>query len=308
MSNDYFRFKRFCVCQGRSAMKVGTDGVLIGAWCGVGQNVKQILDIGCGSGLISLMLAQRTENEKSIIKAIDIDTESAVQAAENFEASEWAERLSAECVSLQDYSRRGEDKFELVVSNPPFFVDSLKAPDVARNNSRHCDTLTHEELLKYSSEMLENGGRLAAECVSLQDYSRRGEDKFELVVSNPPFFVDSLKAPDVARNNSRHCDTLTHEELLKYSSEMLENGGRLAVVLPSVEAKRMVDLSAVYGLVPSRLCIVKSTERKGEIRRLVEFVKTSEWIKCQIEQLCIHSDGDYSDDYKALTKDFYLKF
>ncbi len=241
MSNDYFRFKRFCVCQGRSAMKVGTDGVLIGAWCSVGQNIKQILDIGCGSGLISLMLAQRTENEKSIIKAIDIDTESAVQAAENFEASEWAERLSAECVSLQDYSRRGGDKFELVVSNPPFFVDSLKAPDVARNNSRHCDTLTHEELLKYSSEML----------------------------------VD---------------------------------GGRLAVVLPSVEAKRMVDLSAVYGLVPSRLCIVKSTERKGEIRRLVEFVKTSEWIKCQIEQLCIHSDGDYSDDYKALTKDFYLKF
>ncbi|MBO5759113.1 MAG: methyltransferase, partial [Rikenellaceae bacterium] len=113
---------------------------------------------------------------------------------------------------------------------------------------------------------------------------------------------------DVARNNSRHCDTLTHEELLKYSSEMLVDGGRLAVVLPSVEAKRMVDLSAVYGLVPSRLCIVKSTERKGEIRRLVEFVKTSEWIKCQIEQLCIHSDGDYSDDYKALTKDFYLKF
>ena len=192
MSNDYFRFKRFCVCQGRSAMKVGTDGVLIGAWCSVLPDAKQILDVGCGSGLIALMLAQRTESQASTVRAIAIDSESAAQAAENFEASEWAERLSVECVSLQDYSRQGARKFDLVVSNPPFFVDSLKAPDVARNNSRHCDTLTHEELLKYSSEML----------------------------------VD---------------------------------GGRLAVVLPSVEAKRMVDLSAVYGLVPSRLCVVKST-------------------------------------------------
>lgn len=241
MSNDYFRFKRFGVCQARSAMKVGTDGVLIGAWCSVPQNAKRILDVGCGSGLIALILAQRTESQTSSIQAIDIDSESVAQTVENFEASEWTERLSVECVSLQDYSKRGESKFDLVVSNPPFFVDSLKAPDLARNNSRHCDTLTHEELLKYSSEML-------------------------------------------------------------------VNGGRLAVVLPSAEAKRMVDLSAVYGLVPSRLCIVKSTERKGEIRRLVEFVKTSEWIKCQTEELCIHSGADYSDEYKALTKDFYLKF
>ena len=241
MSQTYFSFKQFTIHHDKCAMKVGTDGVLIGAWCSVLPDAKQMLDVGCGSGLITLMLAQRTESQASTIQAIDIDSESAAQAAENFEASEWAERLSVECVSLQDYSRQGARKFDLVVSNPPFFVDSLKAPDVARNNSRHCDTLTHEELLKYSSEML----------------------------------VD---------------------------------GGRLAVVLPSVEAKRMVDLSAVYGLIPSRLCIVKSTERKGEIRRLVEFVKTSEWIKCQIEQLCIHSDGDYSDDYKALTKDFYLKF
>ena len=241
MSNDYFRFKRFCVCQGRSAMKVGTDGVLIGAWCSVRQSTKRILDVGCGSGLIALILAQRTESKELDINAIDIDSESVAQATENFEASEWA-------------------------------------------------------------------GRLSAECVSLQDYSRRGECKFDLVVSNPPFFVDSLKAPDLARNNSRHCDTLTHEELLKYSSEMLVNGGRLAVVLPSAEAKRMTDISAVYGMVPSRLCVVKSIERKGEIRRLVEFVKTSEWIKCQTEELCIHSDGDYSDEYKALTKDFYLKF
>ena len=241
MSNDYFRFKRFCVCQGRSAMKVGTDGVLIGAWCSVQQSTKRILDVGCGSGLIALMLAQRTESKESDINAIDIDSESVAQATDNFEASEWA-------------------------------------------------------------------GRLSAECVSLQDYSRRGECKFDLVVSNPPFFVDSLKAPDLARNNSRHCDTLTHEELLKYSSEMLVDGGRLAVVLPSAEAKRMTDISAVYGMVPSRSCVVKSTERKGEIRRLVEFVKTSEWIKCQTEELCIHSDGDYSDEYKALTKDFYLKF
>ena len=222
-------------------MKVGTDGVLIGAWCSISQDAKRILDVGCGSGLIALMLAQRTESQSSSIQAIDIDPESVAQAAENFEASEWAERLSVECVSLQDYSRRGGQKFDLIVSNPPFFVDSLKAPDVARNNSRHCDTLTHEELLKYSSEML----------------------------------VD---------------------------------GGRLAVVLPSAEAKRMTDLSAVYGLVPSRLCIVKSTERKGEIRRLVEFVKTSEWIKCQTEELCIHSGSDYSEEYKELTKDFYLKF
>ena len=100
MSNDYFRFKQFCVCQARSAMKVGTDGVLIGAWCSVLTDAKQMLDVGCGSGLIALMLAQRTESQASTVRAIDIDSESAAQAAENFEASEWAERLSVECELL----------------------------------------------------------------------------------------------------------------------------------------------------------------------------------------------------------------
>lgn len=241
MSNDYFRFKRFCIHQGRSAMKVGTDGVLIGAWCNIPNNTKQILDVGCGSGLIAIMLAQRTESAQAHITAIDIDPESTTQAIENAEASDWSDRLSVECISLQDYSN-------------------------------------HES------------------------------QTFDLIVSNPPFFVDSLKAPDKARNNSRHCDTLSHEELLKCSAKLLKEGGVLAVVLPTAEAQRLVEMSGIYGLWPSRICSVKSTERKDEIRRLVELVKTSSWRECQHTTLCIHSAGDYSDEYKALTKEFYLKF
>ncbi|MBP3425811.1 MAG: methyltransferase [Rikenellaceae bacterium] len=241
MSNDYFRFKRFCIQQGRSAMKVGTDGVLIGAWCSIPDGTKQVLDIGCGSGLISIMLAQRTEQTKAYVKAIDIDPESVAQAIENVGTSDWPERVSVECVSLQEYSKRDEQLFDLIVSNPPFFVDSLKAPDKARNNSRHCDTLSHEELLR---------------C----------------------------------------------------SSKLLAEGGVLAVVLPSAEAQRLVELSAVYGMYPSRICSVKSTERKDEIRRLVELVKSSTWHECRNTSLCIHAGSDYSEEYKALTKDFYLKF
>ena len=241
MSNTHFEFKQFCIHHDRCAMKVGTDGVLIGAWCTVDNHTRRVLDIGTGSGLIALMLAQRTESLDSEVCAIDIDAESCEQARENIAASRWCERIHTVHTSLQDFA--------------------------------HTTT-----------------------------------SKFDLIVSNPPFFVDSLKAPDTARNNSRHCDTLTHEELLKYSSELLVDGGRLAVVLPSSEAEAMIHVSAVYGLIPSRICRVSSTVRKGEIRRLVEFVKTSDIVSCNQTTLCIHSGADYSEEYRALTADFYLKF
>lgn len=242
MSNDYFRFKQFCIHQERSAMKVGTDGVLIGAWCTIPDEAKQILDVGCGSGLIAIMLAQRTEHCRARIKAIDIDHDSTLQSHENVADTPWRDRIDVECVSLQDF------------------------------------------------------------C------SREVNEKFDLVVSNPPFFVDSLKAPDPQRNNSRHCNTLSHRELLKCSAELLKDKGILAVVLPTNEAKQLVEMSAVYGFVVSRICAVKSTERKAEIRHLVEMIKTTEWQSCNHTSLCIHSRADYSDEYKALTREFYLKF
>ena len=128
-----FRFKQFYVDDDRCAMKVGTDGVLLGCWCptphltfDIGH--LRILDIGTGSGLIALMLAQRCTDAH--IDAIDIDAEAAAQAAENFASSPWSERLHAHHCSLQEW--RPEEKYHLIVSNPPYFQNSLKNPDKGR--------------------------------------------------------------------------------------------------------------------------------------------------------------------------------
>ena len=222
-------------------MKVGTDGVLIGCWCSVDSSIKRILDVGCGSGLISLILAQRTEYTNASITAIDIDADSHAQAIENVEQSMWNDRVSVKHISLQDFCK-----------------------------------------------------------------SHSG--KFDLIVSNPPFFVNSLKAPDSARNNSRHCDTLSHEELLKCCSELLTEGGKLAVILPTIESERLVQMSYIYGLTPSRICVVGSSEKKQDIRRMVELTKTNQIIECDKQELLIHKGGDYSNEYRNLTRDFYLKF
>jgi tRNA1Val (adenine37-N6)-methyltransferase len=155
-------------------MKVGIDGVLLGAWAGV-DNVKHVLDIGTGSGLIALMIAQRTLNVH--IDAIDIDEGAFKQSVLNFKNSPWNERLNSFEVSLQDFSLLAKSKYDLIVSNPPFFIDSLEAPDPKRSQARHTSTLTHKELLTFASGLLHEKGRIclilpvneALQCVKMAE-------------------------------------------------------------------------------------------------------------------------------------------
>lgn len=166
-----FRFRKFVVRHDRSSMKVGTDGVLLGAWAPVHLPSEHlpctILDVGTGSGLIALMLAQRTSELQDVqIDAIDIDDSSCEQAQGNFDASPWAERLHVAHCALQEWQMvhgtcQNGIYYDLIVSNPPYFVDSLKAPTAARCAARHNDTLPFGILIAESVRRLKPNGTLA---------------------------------------------------------------------------------------------------------------------------------------------------
>ena len=140
-------------------MKVGTDGVLLGAWTPVHLPVAHlpftVLDVGTGSGLVALMIAQRCPDAH--IDAIDIDESAVEQAKENFELSAFSRHLSAFKASLQEW----QGEYDLVVSNPPYFQNSLKNPDEGRKAARHTDTLSYTELIKHSARLLREDGQLA---------------------------------------------------------------------------------------------------------------------------------------------------
>ena len=165
MASACFKFKQFTVWHDRCAMKVGTDGVLLGAWCPVDSRANssksfkgfKVLDVGTGSGLIALMLAQRLPDAQ--ISAIDIDSGAVEQAKYNFSVSPWADRLDCQQTALQEVE--GEAIYDLIISNPPYFQDSLKNPDSQRAIARHTDTLSYEELLRDSVRLLKKEGIIA---------------------------------------------------------------------------------------------------------------------------------------------------
>ncbi len=165
MGANIFCFKHFSVEQDNCAMKVGTDGVLLGAWCKVGSTPNVILDIGTGTGLIAMMLAQRTENftgpcgERTTIEAVEIDPAACKTARRNFEASGWNDRLTLHCADAQQLT--GRVRFDHIVSNPPFFMDSLASPDRSRNTARHAGQLTYEALIGLSDRLLRPDGRIS---------------------------------------------------------------------------------------------------------------------------------------------------
>lgn len=154
MSSAGFDFKQFRVAHDRCAMKVGTDGVLLGAWADV-AGARRVLDIGCGSGLIALMVAQRTAAR---IVGVEIDAAAAAQAAENAAASPWAGRIDIVHADLTDFAPA--ERFDHVVTNPPFFDEDLLPPDAARARARHTSGLTFARLLREASRLLAPGGRL----------------------------------------------------------------------------------------------------------------------------------------------------
>ena len=218
-----FQFKQFTIEQELCAMKVGTDGVLLGAWAKGGP---RILDIGTGTGIIALMMAQRYPEAQ--VTAIDIDEGAVRQAEQN-------------------------------VSQSPFL------------------------------------GRISVLQQAVQEHL--GE--YESIVSNPPFFIDSLQAPDEQRNMARHTATLSYAELMKAAYRLLADNGEFSVVIPFDYRRRMEDEAIFVGFFPSRVCGVKTTERKPAKRYLLAFRKHP--CPCQKEQLTIGSE-----DYQALTSAFYL--
>ncbi|MDR1591901.1 MAG: methyltransferase [Prevotellaceae bacterium] len=152
-----FRFKQFTVEQSQCGMKVGTDGVLLGAWCRINEP-KHLLDIGTGTGLIALMAAQRTE--KTLIDAIEIDPKAVQQAMENVAQSRWDNRIHVTLAALQTFIPLRCECFDDIVCNPPFFVNALKNPDTQRRQARHADTLSFAELALHAERLLTKGGAL----------------------------------------------------------------------------------------------------------------------------------------------------
>lgn len=151
-----FRFKQFAVLNDRTAMKVGTDGVLLGAWCPIGE-ARRVLDVGTGCGVIALMMAQR--KPEAIIDAIDIDSDAIEEAVINFKRSPWHDRLTARVMDFNDL--KATMKYDLIVSNPPFFTNGILPTGKARTIARHTDTLTYRQLIEGSAELLSTTGILA---------------------------------------------------------------------------------------------------------------------------------------------------
>jgi tRNA1Val (adenine37-N6)-methyltransferase len=152
MSNSWFRFKQFTIQQEHAAMKVGTDGVLLGAWSSVPGPGSRVLDVGTGTGLIALMIAQRTRD--AWVDALEIDPSSARQAKENFHNSPWKE--STHCIqsSYQDYSSQCKSRYDLIICNPPFFSSSAKTPSKEKNLARHDDSLSLEDIFRGSVSLI----------------------------------------------------------------------------------------------------------------------------------------------------------
>ncbi len=153
--NDYFQFKQFLIRQGQTAMKVGTDGVLLGAWAELG-NVSSILDIGTGTGLLALMAAQR--NPEARIEAVEIDADAYHQACQNVGSSPWNDRITLHHLSIFDFYP--PHRFDCILCNPPFFLHSTPTPDSSRTTARHCGEFTHTDLLCLAQRLLTAQGKV----------------------------------------------------------------------------------------------------------------------------------------------------
>ena len=230
MANDYFKFRQFTVRQDRCAMKVGTDGTLLGAWARGGHT---ILDIGTGTGLIALMMAQRYPEAQVV--GIDIDHEAVVQAKENVAAS-------------------------------PFNIDIIEADAKTFNVQR---------------------------------------STFNVILSNPPYFVDSLECPDGQRTMARHTASLAYGELMAAVNRLLADDGEFSVVIPFDCKARMECEASLAGFFKVRECAVKTTPRKPPRRYLLAFRKHPDELELS-EGIIETAPNVRSEWYQQLTKNFYL--
>lgn len=237
-----FRFQQFVVHDELCAMKVGTDGTLLGAWCPLPEGTQKVLDIGTGSGLIAMMVAQRITaegQEDFSIEAIDIVPEAVAQAKANFEACPWSTHLTA-----------------------------------------------------YQQDI-----RLMEGCKT-----------YDLIVSNPPYFQDSLKNPDAGRMMARHTDTLAYEELTETAARLLRDNGQLAVILPAEAEEVFLRLGKGAGLTPLQITRVRTKAGKPCKRVMLCLTRSDEAVGSIENELCLMaSDGQpRSRAYQDLCKAFYL--
>jgi len=154
-----FQFKKFTINQDRCAMKVGTDGVLLGAWCPIDNNPFSILDIGAGTGILSLILAQRSNAVQ--IDAIEIDENAFEQCVENFESSPWGDRLFCFHAGLDEFMEEPEDEYDLIISNPPFYTEDYKTENEQRDLARFSDALPFKDLVEAVNLLLSENGIFA---------------------------------------------------------------------------------------------------------------------------------------------------
>jgi len=194
MKETTFRFKHFTVHQDKCAMKVGTDAVLLGAWVDAADS-KTILDIGTGTGIISLMLAQKSLSE---IHAVDIEENAFKQARENFLISPWYNRLVPFHQSFQEFAKSANSKYDLIVSNPPYFHHASKPTGESRNYARHDDQLTFEELISGVKRVISDNGRL---CVILP--YKEGMEFMDIAMRNGLFCRELIKVRTKAEGNEK---------------------------------------------------------------------------------------------------------
>ncbi len=238
MAHQTFVFKQFNIQQDKCAMKVGTDAVLLGAWVKT-NGAKSILDIGTGTGIIALMLAQKSSAQ---IDAIDIEVSAYEQATENVRFCIWNERINVYCTSLQDYVLKVKHSYDLIVSNPPYFSHSSKSAEEERTHARHNDLL--------------------------------------------PF-----------------------EELISGVVKLLDKKGRFCVILPNKEASIFRNIAESKGLHLSNLTRVRTKANQDtEKRHLMQFEFESS--SFSENTIVIEKDErhEYTDEYKELTKDYYINF
>lgn len=233
-----FTFKQFKVAQDKCAMKVGTDGVLLGAWTPIDNNPYSILDIGAGTGLLSLMLAQRTNAEQ--IDGVEIDDSAHEQAVENFENSPWADRLFC----------------------------------------------YHSDLESFAHEI---------------------DDEYDLIISNPPFYSENYKTPNAQRDQARFQDSLPFELLIEVADYFLSEKGIFSIIIPIKEESNFIQLASEYNLYPLRVTRVRGNEQAELKRSLIAFSR-SITTQIPLEELTIETARhQYTPEFEALVKDFYLK-
>jgi tRNA1Val (adenine37-N6)-methyltransferase len=233
-----FQFKQFAVQQDRCAMKIGTDAVILGAWCPINNHPFSILDIGAGTGILSLMLAQRSNAAQ--IDAVEIDDEAYEQCVENFESSPWRDRLFCFHAGLDEF---------------------LDEP----------------------------------------------EDEYDLIISNPPFYSENHKTDSAQRDLARFQEAMPFEDLIEAARLLLSENGIFAVIIPFKEEEKFIELCAEVELYPINVTRVKGTPTTEVKRSLLAFKRYELSVLTADELIIETARHQYTEDYIALTKDFYLK-